>query len=252
MRKCGQESFWSIGFHQNPVFSSDLDKKKMKLYLKFIIAIILFVQIAAHAGSVFSASPSGIGLRRYTVSARGYGMGATGLASPDSVTLTNYSVSKWREIDQTRITISIQYAKFNTEISNSNFSSATGDVGDLNLAIPFTKHKFLLGLSLVGYSITDFRYTTIIQNSFDLTYEENIFNDGNITRAQAALIWSPISKIGISASVNYYFGSITDEYILKYNDPNYFDSGYKIDYRLSGPGIGFSFDITPVQKFMLA
>lgn len=223
----------------------------MRSLTKIIFLATLLSALSAYAGSVFSASPSGIGLRRYSVSARGMGMGKTGLASPDSLTLTNYAISKWRTIDQTRITISIRYERFDTEISDVRFTTRTGAIGDLLMAIPLKEHKFLIGLSLTPYSITDFRYILTV-NTASLNYSENIFHEGNITRAQAALIWAPLPGLGLSANVNYYFGTLKDRYQLQFNDVNYFDSSHEIEYRIAGPGMGFSMDLSPARKLNFA
>lgn len=205
----------------------------------------------AFGGSFFTASSRGIGVRKYTVNIRGVGMGGTGLATPDSIALSNYSISKWRFINDTRATVGFQYARSETELSNLNFTTATSYMGDMNLAIPLKTHKFLLGISLNPYSYVDFKYIMTIQDQ-GINYDETVFLKGNISRAQIGLIWSPHSEIGISISGNYYFGTIKDQYKLSFNNSNYYDSYNEIEYQLRGPGLGLSLDYRPNKKLMFA
>ena len=149
---------------------------KFKLFLFF--PLFLFTNV--FSGSIFTSSSQGIGIKRYTVNVRGVGMGGTGLASPDSLGLSNYTLSKWRLINDTRATLGFQYSKSETELTNINFSTATTYMGDLNLAIPIKTHKVLLGLSLSPYSYTDFKYIMTIQDQ-GVTYDETVFIKGNIT-----------------------------------------------------------------------
>ena len=223
----------------------------MNLKFKIFTILSLFLFVYAYAGSIFSASSQGIGIRRYTVNIRGIGMGGTGLATPDTIGLSNYTLSKWRLISDTRAMLGFQYAKSETELPNINFSTATTYMGDLNLAIPIKTHKVLIGLSLSPYSYTDFKYIMTIQDQ-GLTYDETVFLKGNITKAQVGLIWSPLSKIGISVNGNYYFGTLKDQYKLTFNNSSYYDSYHQIEYQMRGPGIGLSFDFRPNKKLMLA
>ncbi|NIV11081.1 MAG: hypothetical protein GWN62_07235, partial [Aliifodinibius sp.] len=216
----------------------------------FVISILLLVT-QTYGGSFFTASSQGIGLRRYTVNVRGLGMGGTGLASPDSIALTNFSISKWRSINDTRASIGFQYLRFDTELDNVNFTTATTNIGGLNLAIPIKTHKVLLGISINPYSSVDFKYVMIIQDQ-GKTYDETVFLNGSVSKAQIGLIWSPFSSVGISISGNYYFGTIKDQYKLRFNNSSYYDSFHEIEYRIKGPGIGLSFDYQAHKKFMFA
>lgn len=216
----------------------------------FLIISLLFIA-NSYAGSFFGTSTQGIGLRRYTVSVRGLGMGGTGLAAPDSLSLTSYSLSKWRQINDTRLTLGLQYQRLDTELNEVNFSSAAAYVGNLNLAIPLKTHKFVLGLSLVPYSNVDFSYILTIQDQ-GITYDEIVSQSGSIGKAQVELIWSPHPVVGISFSGNYYFGNLKDRYRLRFNNSNYRESLHEIEYRIKGPGVGFSLDFRPHGRLDLA
>lgn len=221
----------------------------IKITTIFLLIISAITQITA--GSIFTSSSQGIGIKRYTVDIRGVGMGGTGLASLDSLGLSNYTLSKWRFINDTRATLGFMYSKTETELTNINFSTATTYMGNFNLAIPIKTHKVLVGLSLSPYSYTDFKYIMTIQDQ-GLTYDETVFLRGNITKAQFGLIWSPISKIGISVNGNYYFGNLKDQYQLTFNNSNYFNSFQQVEYQIRGPGIGLSLDFSPNKKLMFA
>lgn len=218
---------------------------------KYFLIITAFLITCAHAGSFFSASSQGIGIRRYTVSVRGLGMGGTGLASPDSIALTDYSLSKWRQTNDTRATVGFQYLRFDTQLNDINFTTATSYIGSLNLAIPIKTNKVILGLSLSPYSNVDFRYILTIQDQ-GITYDEFVFLRGSISKARVSLIWSPFSSLGISLNGNYYIGTIDDQYRLSFNNSQYFNSFHEVEYRFKGPGVGLSLDYQLHKRFMLA
>lgn len=217
------------------------------------ILFIIFLLTAAviYAGSFFSASSQGIGVKRYAVSVRGLGMGGTGLASVDSMALTNYSISTWRRINDTRATVGLQYFRFETELSDINFTTSTSNIGDLHLAIPLKSHKLLMGISITPYSNVDFRYIMAVQDR-GLNYDESVFQKGSISKAQFAIIWSPVSTMGISLNGNYYFGTIKDQYRLRFDNSNYYDSFHEIEYQIKGPGVGASFDFQATRELLLA
>ena len=218
---------------------------------KVLFVAFSLAAVGIYAGSFFSASSQGIGVKRYAVSVRGTGMGGTGLASPDSIALTNYSISKWRRINDTRATVGIQYFKFTTELNGLNFTTSTSNIGDLHLGIPLKSHKFLLGISITPYSNVDFKYIMTVQDQ-GKTYDESVFQKGSISKAQFAIIWSPISKIGVSVNGNYYFGTIKDQYRLRFNNSNYYDSYHEIEYQIKGPGLGASFDFQATRDLKFA
>jgi len=223
----------------------------MNSLIRILFVVFSFVAFCIHAGSFFSASSQGIGVKRYAVSVRGTGMGGTGLASADSIALTNYSISKWRRINETRATVGIQYFKFNTELNGLNFTTSTSNIGDLHLAIPLKSHKLLVGISITPYSNVDFKYIMAIQDQ-GKTYDESVFQKGSISKAQFAIIWSPVSKIGISLNGNYYFGTIKDLYRLRFSNSNYYDSYHEIEYQIKGPGLGVSFDLRATKDLLFA
>lgn len=223
----------------------------MNLLQKSFLIIVAFLITHAYAGSFFTASSQGIGVRRYTVSVRGLGMGGTGLASADSVALTDYSLSKWRQTNDTRATVGLQYLRFDTRLNDINFTTATSYIGSLDLAIPLKTNKVVLGLSLSPYSNVDFRYILAIKDQ-GINYDEYVFLKGGISKARVGLIWSPFHSLGISINGNYYIGTIDDKYELSFNNGEYFDSFHEIEYRFKGPGVGVSMDYELNKKFMFA
>jgi len=218
---------------------------------KVLSIVFLLTVTSIYAGSFFSTSSKGIGVKRYAVSVRGLGMGGTGLASTDSIALANYSISKWRTINDTRATVGIQYLRFDTKLNDINFTTSTSNIGDLHLAIPLKSHKLLMGISITPYSNVDFKYIMTVQDQ-GKTYDESVFQKGSISKAQFAIIWSPISNIGISLNGNYYFGTIKDQYRLRFNNSNYYDSYHEIEYQIKGPGLGLSLDLQAARKLLFA
>jgi len=217
--------------------------------------VLLVPQLFLQAQSIFSAGENGIGLRQYTPSVRGAGMGGTGLALTDSASLNAYNIASWRKINNTKINLSLRYNYTTTEIAFQNqsqsFSSSTANFNGLQLAIPIQKKKWIFGILVSPYAVTNFSY--ILKNpTADIGYEENVFYEGNIARSQINLVWSPDRRIGVAASLNYFFGAIEDRYYMLFNDnPQISDDYYKIEYRFRGPGIGASFDFNPINPWVI-
>ncbi|OGB70085.1 MAG: hypothetical protein A2Y94_01950 [Caldithrix sp. RBG_13_44_9] len=226
------------------------------MYRTLITLLVLFVPyLLLQAQSIFSAAENGIGLRQYTTSVRGAGLGGTGLALTDSASLNAYNIASWRKINNTKINLSLRYHQSTTEIAVKNqsqsFSSSTANFNGLQLGIPIQKKKWIFGISVSPYAVTKFSYILKYQTG-DINYEENVFYEGNIARSQINLIWSPNARWGIAASLNYFFGAIEDRYYILFNDnPQLSDDYYKIEYRFRGPGIGASFDFNPVDPWVL-
>jgi len=213
----------------------------------FSVYFILFYSILGHTQSVFSGTENGIGLRHYMTTNRGMGMGNTGLALIDSTSLNTYNAATWRHINNTKIGISVRYDYVYTDLVVQNFSSSRTNFSGLQLAIPIQKNRWVMGFSLVPYSIVNFSYVLNFKNQ-EIEYSTNAFYEGNISRTQINLTWAPDRRLGFSANFLYFFGKIEDRYLITFDEPNFSDSFYSIEYRLQGPGLGLSFDFEPKDK----
>jgi hypothetical protein len=218
--------------------------KKLSYTLVFTLLSVSFI----YCQSIFSSARNGIGLREYTTNTRGVGMGGTGLASTDSLSLSAYNVASWRYINDTKVYLSMRYSYVNTELASQSFSSSTGKFNGVMLAVPIKQHHWLLGLSIIPYSVINFSYI-LKHNTSIRTYDENVFFEGNIARSQLSLTWSPTTGIGLGAGVNYFFGDVRDRYYLFFNDPAVSDNYYQVEYQVNGPGAGISFDLSLLRPF---
>lgn len=207
----------------------------------------LLVALPLYGGSYFASSPQGIGLRQYWTNARGLGMGGTGLATPDQVSLNAYTTSLWRSIRDTRAQFLLQYNQNQTELAQSSFTRSTANFGGIVAAVPIKQQKVVFGASLYPYSDMNFKFS--FRNSQNnLTYRETVFLEGNISRAQLSLVWSPTPSLGLGIAGNYYFGLLRDQYLIAFDNANYFNSGHVIEYNFRGAGASFSLDFVPVPK----
>ncbi len=217
-----------------------------KFYITF--AFIFAVMTGGFSQSVFSGLENGIGLKHYVSTARGFGMGGTGLATTDSMSLNAYNIAMWRYISDTKINLSLRYNYVKTELQPQSFTSSTGNFNGLQLGIPIQKKKWIIGLNIVPYSITNISYI-LNRDTGDQPYQENIFYEGNLARTQFNVIWAPVDGIGLAASLNYFFGNIRDRYYLFFDNAAISDIYYQIEYQMSGPGFGTSFDIALLEPF---
>jgi long-subunit fatty acid transport protein len=220
----------------------------MKKSLLIIIFLFLLIQLV-YSLSFFSSSAKGIGFREYYPHTRGMGMGGTGLAIKDSLSLNAYNFSDWISIKNTRITFNLKFSYIDMDLGFQEITTYTGNFNGLQIGIPIQKQKWVLGFSITPYSLVDFSFN----QKYDTTnaivkYEQNTFYKGDISRAQLNLSWAPMKSISIGASLNYFFGGIDDRFKLIFNNPNYPDKSYEIKYQFFGPGIGSSLSFNPTQK----
>lgn len=214
--------------------------------IKYSILFIIIATLAGYSMSFFSSSKEGIGMRRYITTVRGMGMGGTGLGLPDSTSLNAYNIASWRYIRDTKITILTRYSITQTELSDQNFTTKTGNFSGLQLAVPFHKNQWVFGISLTPYTLTDFSFDQKYQTP-TADYTETTYYEGNLARAQVNLVWSPVPSLGIAGSFNYYFGTLKDRYELGFDDQALYNSNYEMEYEFHGPGAGISFDLNPIK-----
>lgn len=222
-----------------------------KFYKIYLLLIVCFAGQFAFAGSYFSSKAKGIGLRQYATGVRGIGMGYTGMASRDSLELNNFAVTQWRHIIATRVTISLAYQRFETDLSGNNFTSTKTDLSGINIAVPIARKKWVFGLSITPYSEIDFKSTNDLSSGGEDFTQTNFFT-GSISKAQFSLVWSPHPKIGLAVNANFFFGTLTDRFEFRFENNNFRDISHRVIYRFRGPGIGLSADYQPSQKIQFA
>jgi hypothetical protein len=159
-------------------------------------------------------------------------------------------MAAWRYIDNSKINVAMRYSFVSTDLAEQQFSSSTANFGGLQLAIPIKKKSWVLGVSFVPYSSTNFSYILRNQNP-TRSYEENVYYEGNVARSQLGLAWSPHNRFAISVALNYFFGAIKDRYYLLFNDPTIGDNFYVLDYQFRGPGLGTSAHISITDQIQL-
>jgi|GEM_PF-4656077 len=218
----------------------------MKSHKVHISILILFLSVTVSAQSVFSTYKNGIGLKQYYSSVRGLGMGNTGIASIDSLTLGNYGVSQWIKSPDTRASISMDYQRVSLENDGASQLLSTSSFTGVSFAIPFKKSGWMLGASITPYSHVDYKTTQVVESGGIAFPQINVI-DGTISQGKLNLIWAPSKRSGVSVNGNFFFGTIEDRYQFPFSsDDNFSDlleyiSGiYNVEYSVFGAGIGFS------------
>ena len=210
---------------------------------KYLLSILLIFSlfISGKSLSFFSSANNGIGYHEYITSVRGLGMGASGLAAPDSVSLNAYNIASWRYMDITRIDVLMRLSYVQTEFPGQSFTTSTGKFSGIQLGIPIKPKSIVFGLSITPYTNVDYSITQKLDSDLG-SYQENVFFEGSISRAQVNLTWSPHPKYGFGFGFNYYFGRIRDRYQLTFDTSEDYNTNYVVEYQFRGPGISFSFD----------
>ena len=223
----------------------------MKRYVSLAVLIVIFGVSLLSAGSFFSSKKNSVGIRKYSTSVRGFGMGGTGLALKDTVMINNYSISMWRHLTETRATFSMNYNRISADIAGESYSSATGDFGGMNLVIPVKKKKVVVGIVLQPYTDLDFSTFRSVDNG-GLLYDQLTELNGSVSRARVNIAWSLMPELGVAFQGSYYFGTLNHTYEFFFDDPALADQFHQIAYRLSGPGVGASFDAMPFDRLHVA
>ncbi len=221
-------------------------------YLRNITLVMLGLTVLSlQAGSYFNSKGRGLGMRQYATGARGIGMGYTGIAANDSLQLNSYSVTQWRQINNTRATIGISYQSISTDLPASSFRSATADFSGLTIAVPVVKKKWVFGVAVIPYTDLDFKSTQQLVSAGQTFTQTNIYR-GSITKAQFSLVWSPSATLGIGVNGSYFIGRLSDEYGFEFESNNLRETVHTVHYRFKGPAIGFNADYQPSPRFRLA
>ena len=227
----------------------------MKFITFLVLTILLIAGSQAMAGSYFSSrGNNSVGLKQYSPSVRGLGLGGTGLASLDSLGLNNYVFAQWRHVKNTRASFALFYDYIDTEVGANRFATSTANFGGLSFAIPMQSSGWTFGVSLQPY--TNMQFQAVETSTLDdgESFEQATLRDGNVSRAVAVLGWSPREEFGVAAHLNYYFGTIEDQYRFQFDgNSDYTSYTHEVQYQVSsGPGFGLSFDARPLKQFGIA
>lgn len=223
----------------------------MRAPIRYVIICLFLAFFSARAGSYFASQYNGMGIRQYSTTVRGVGMGMTGIAALDSLSLANYGISQWRYIQATRISVGVFYQRINLAPQGEQLTSTVAGLSGINIAIPLSQRRWVMGINLQPYSRIDFKATETITSNGQ-TFTQNSLSTGNIAKAQLNLAWSPSTAFGFSVNGNFYFGSIEDQYEFDFPDNNFNDISHALKYTITGPGIGFSADYRPLDWLTLA
>lgn len=215
------------------------------------IVTLLLLTFQAFPASFFSSTNNSLGLRTYYSTIRGMGMGSTGLASLDPYSIHPYNTATWLGINETRISILMKYDVNQIDFGWQRVFTHTANFTGLQMAIPLQRHKWVFGFGLTPYTMVNFSYTQKIPVD-SRTLNEYIYNKGNISRAQFSLSYAPEKRVGLGFNFYYFFGTINDDYNLSFDDNEYYDGFYKLEYRFRGPAVGFSMFINPFDSLIIS
>lgn len=223
----------------------------MKAPFQYAMICLCLAFFPVQAGSYFASQHNGMGIRQYSTTVRGVGMGMTGIAALDSLSLTNYGISQWRYIRATRISVGVFYQRINLTPRGQQLNSTLAGFSGINIAIPLSQRRWVMGINLQPYSRIDFKASETITSNGQ-TFTQNSLSTGNIAKAQLNLAWSPSPAFGVSLHGHLYFGSIEDQYQFDFLDNSFNDISHTLKYTITGPGMGFSADYRPLPWLTLA
>jgi hypothetical protein len=170
----------------------------------------------APAGSGGSAySLIGIGDIRYVPGTRSVSMGYAGLSLAAPQYINGASPASWFRINRTRLEGSALYEGFQSTDGVGSRYLARLDFHGALLAVPISQGDGIVMVAgFVPYSNTSYdTYTngSFTQGTDTLSYRLHHTGIGGITKAQVGLSWAPLPDLAVGTSLNYMFGTLTDE-----------------------------------------
>ena len=202
------------------------------------ILIVLFMITGVQAQSYFGSQPGSFGLLEHVTGIRGQGMGDVTLAVPDSVSPSAYGITQWGFIRHSRIVIGGKYFINRANVDDFGFNRASAGLHNVVLVIPLISYKWHLGFTLAPYSINSIAFNRQYTSSV-ASYREVTSRQANLSKAQFAMAWAPVSQISIGVAYNYYFGVNTTEYKILFDEGNFNDIRIQDEYRIRGSNLGF-------------
>ena len=189
------------------------------------------------SGTYFGAVGHGIGAKSYFVNARAAGMGNAGLASLDTLALSQYAPAQWLWLNDTRISVGLEYYLLQTQSNGLNIRSSSTNIMGFNFAVPIERHHWVVGLSVQPYTLLDAQYQKHFRTQA-VDYSQTVVSRGSLTKGQFIVGWRPWHNFAFAVAGNYYFGALQDKFQLEFNSGNFYNASHQVQYRLTGIGAG--------------
>jgi len=208
--------------------------RKEFIYMLIILVLIPSISLSQ---SLFGATDHTIGNLLLPYSSAGKARSYE-IASDDTIKVNPQNFSLWTNLANTTYSVVAGYDGATAEDNNNNSYYSE--------LFPLKKNKFAMGIGLQPISNIDRRFANPLTT--EDPQSESLYLKGGLGRGIFNFSFSPVKSFGIGAGYEYTFGSITENYIIEYEDVSAYRISIDKESRFSGHGIVLSAFAKPVNN----
>lgn len=189
---------------------------------RILLFLFVFPVLASAQNGGTIESRYGIGELDLMATARQRAMGAvtTPLSTASDLSLTN--PAGWTMTDHLRLQGGMTFEHISLERGDA--SSTSGVIKGFQFVLPLEdSYRLSLGTAVLPVSRSSYKTTArgdIDGEGYTTTYE----GDGGLSLFRAGLAFEPLPHLRFGAAFQYYFGTINQDWELKYDNGTYFTS----------------------------
>lgn len=227
---------------------------KNLLFKTSLSIILLCVTVSAQQYSVYSRF--GVGILEYSQSSRSAGIAGFGVASVEKDNISTTNPAGWSGLNSTRFQFgTVLLGNFSSDINTSNYTAQAYFSG-FTFAFPVSKPNGIsVSLGLLPFSTINYDMKTSGNDSrINSGYIQEAKGEGGLAKLYLGSSWKPFGGFSVGASMNYYFGKLSYNTSLKFDDGVSSETNFTKSYRMKGLGYDFGvispelFDIPVVKE----
>jgi len=210
----------------------------MKLYIKYIVALIfLFVEfMPAQGGPIYSRY--GIGDQIHSSTARRLGFGSLGSAVIDKDYIDGYNPASWTDLKFTRFGISLKYLGANYSDQNNSAFHTNVIFSGFTIGFPVQRDLGIsMAIGLIPVAALSYEIKEDENNIHFGDYSEKFSGKGSMSKIFFGTSVKIPTNTSIGATVEYYTGTNNYKSSLEFLETSAFtDVFYETRYKYSGLG----------------
>lgn len=213
--------------------------------IKYIFITLILISQLVIAQRTSTYTRYGIGDVYYSYSARSLSLGHAGTALINSDYIGLLNPASWSNLSKTRIEFSFAYDEL--KLSNQFESKYYGDgvFKGFTFAFPVSKDYGIgVAMGIVPYTRVNYEVREMVSNEASGNYTSTYQGKGGLSKVFVGGSYKlPIDFI-LGATLEYYFGNITYNSKVEFENTALFPAEYELDYGPTGFGTTVGF-ITP-------
>lgn len=216
-----------------------------QILFKTVLSIFLTViSLSAQQYSVYSRF--GIGSIENSLSAGSAGLSGLGIASLQKDYISTTNPAGWSALKTTRFQVgTVLNGNFASDVNASNYAAQAYFSG-FSFAFPVSRSEGIgVALGLLPYSSVNYEIQSKGNDSrINSNYVNRAFGEGGLAKLFLGSSWKPVGGFSVGAAMNYYFGKLSFNNSLTFDDGVSSTASFTKSYRMKGVGFDLGL-ITP-------